>query len=88
MFDETIYVSWWWLVAARSRDRRSGRYADRMTPVPKNLSPQQRLAWRRAMARGTSPYTAAKLAAGKYGYRRDGTDANSLDRATRGVSES
>lgn len=54
-----------------------------MTPVPKNLSPQQRLAWRRAMARGASPYRAAKLAAGKYGAGRDGGNAQSLSRVTR-----
>lgn len=58
-----------------------------MTPVPKNLSPQGVLAWRRAIARGTSPYTAGSNAQSGYGMYPDGTDETSLDRHINGSAD-
>jgi hypothetical protein len=54
-----------------------------MTPVPKNLSPQGRLNWRRSIARGMSPYRAAATSGGKPVRFRDGSNATSLSRVTR-----
>lgn len=59
-----------------------------MTPVPKKLSPQQVLAWRRSMARGNGAAKSGAHAAasGAGAHFRDGTNATSLSRTARGVS--
>lgn len=54
-----------------------------MAPAPKNKA--TRLRWRRLIARGVSPYRAAKLAAKGTVSFADGSDATSLDRNTRGA---
>jgi hypothetical protein len=54
-----------------------------MAPAPKNKN--TRLKWRRLIARGVSPYRAARLAPGKTIFFHDGSDATSLDRNTRGA---
>jgi len=69
-----------------------------MTPVPKGLSKLGVLRWRRAVERGASPAVARAAAKGQifYGARAGSdsadhgfvdypSDANSLDRNTRGV---